>query len=865
MGGGDERLWQVRRQRHPLEAQAGTPAQDDTIFDTFSTLFDADEGRGSPEDLKKIELLRRNDDPTKYLFLGHTPNDMKEDKLVEIHVTEVNFIPGINGAPTMMEVRYKTPKHPKRFAYIGRGCCTHYISDSTGEPLTMYLNRWGAFARDGKFPFYGIPELVAAIKQAQLDHSTVTILIAEGIHSVWGVRARLAHKDNIEAVAEYEREHNTKVVVIGWMSGLNGAAKTNWKLKPDDWTPDINDFEVDWTEEDVIAGVHLIPDADTAGIVETDEVAKQLKLLGLDPEKLFRAECVRNLPLQAAGWDDLNDLPKGVKERERLEQLLHPPIYERRPTIYVNENKVFEAVSAAEQVLKESGEYYQRGGELVRIGEVKNITRGKYGRTSQRIFDVSYHKLVDDLSRLARFEGIDKKTKNMNIVLIQPPKDVAQMVIARKGDRDMLPLTAVLDRPGIRADGSLIIARGYDAETGLFLDYSPGDFPTLIKNPTLEDAQEAMETLKELCPEFPFVTDADKSVYIAGLLTSVCRETLQGSPGYGFTAIKPRTGKSMLAATIHMLMSSCSVAVMGWTQREDEAEKRLDMALLTGAGGIAIDNINGAVRSSKLCMILTQPVVKIRDFGTLRSGPEVPSVAIVTLTGNHLTLADDLPQRILVSRLDANVDFPENRVFTSIDPVTQIKTDRGKFVVAALTILRAFKLAGMPIKPPSWDDGVFGDWNDWVRGAILWLGLADPLETLKVTREEDPARQKRKAMFEGLEGAFGIDLPFTSAKVVGKTAEPKRVYFLNDDGTPKMSTDTATGKQTPITPPSASRIPVSAKCAWRSPASPAARSTRRSLATGSGKMRGRQLARGTLGANSCGRKSWGTEAAPNGG
>ena len=658
----------------------------------------------------------------------------------------------------------------------------HVIQTPTEEKYAdVFLNKWGAFADRGMFPFYGVPELVAAIRQARLDHSKVTILIAEGIHAVRGVRARLAHKDNVEAVAEYERANNTKIVVIGWMCGLNGAARTNWSLKPNDWDVGINDFEVEWTDE-VIASVHLIPDADSAGTIETDEVAKQLKMRGLDPEKLFRAGRVRNLRLQDEGWDDLNDLPKGVKERERLEQLLHPPIYERRPTIFVEENKIFGAVNAAEQELKVSGEYYQRGGELVRIGEVQTITRGKYGRTSQRIFPVSHHKLVDDFSRFARFEGTDKKGK---IVLIKPPLDVAQMVLARSGDRDMLPLTAVLDRPGIRADGSLITARGYDAETGLFLDYSPGDFPTLIKNPTFEDAQAAMETLKGLVPEFPFVTAADKSVYIASALTAVCRETLQGSPGFGFTAIKARTGKSMLQASIHMLMSSCSVAVLGWTQREDEAEKRLDMALLTGAGAVAIDNINGPVRSSKLCMILTQPVVKIRDFGTLRNGPEVPSVALVTLTGNHLTLMDDLPQRVLVSRLDANVDFPENRVFTSVDPLTQIKDDRGKFVAAALTILRAFKLAGMPVKPPAWDDGVFGDWNDWVRGAILWLGLADPLETLKVTREEDPARRRRKAMFDGLEAAFGVDLPFTSAKVVVKTGELKQVILLDDDGKPK--------------------------------------------------------------------------------
>ena len=754
----------------------------------FSTLFsmDNDEGRGSPEELMLLNELRDNRHEAKRDFLVYCKGI--KAPLAEVEVTEVNLIPGVNGAPIMAEVRYKAKNRPKNFVYLIRVESSEFVSEQENRYIPVFIDEWGYLAERGMLPFYGIPELVEAVKQTWTDHTTVTVFIAEGIHAVQGVRARLAHKDNVKIVEEYEREHNTKIVVIGWVCGLKGAQDTNWEIEPPDYIgayPKINDFKFDLTDA-CIRAVHLVPDVDTAGIIETDEVARQLKLRGFDRNKLFRVEWPPNIPLEKTGWDDRNELPKGVKENARLEQLLHPPLYERRPTIFVNESKLFEVVSAAEQELRESGEYYQRGDEVVYIGEIRTITHGKRGATSQRVFTASEHKIVDDLSRFVRFEALDKKTNK--IAPVKPPRDIAQMIMARRGNRKLPPLTAVIDRPTITKDGAIVVAQGYNAETGLFLDFDAEDYPAIPENPTRDDALKALQTLKELCPEFPFVTPADKSVYLAGLLTSACREALQGAPAFGFSAIKARTGKSKLATTMHMLMSSCSVAVLGWTLKEEESEKRLDMALLTGATCIAIDNINGVVNSSKLCMMITQPVVKIRDFGTLRSGPEVPSVATITLTGNGLRLTDDLAQRVLVCRLDANVDCPEKRTFTSIDPVKQIKADRGKFVMAALTILRAFKIKNEAFTVPAWDSDGLADWNDWVRGALLWLGEPDPLDTMQLTREEDPKQQTRRKMFEGLELAFGVNVPFSAAKVAVKMKVRERIPMLNRDGTPMMST-----------------------------------------------------------------------------
>jgi putative DNA primase/helicase len=90
--------------------------------------------------------------------------------------------------------------------------------------------------------------------------------------------------------------------------------------------------------------------------------------------------------------------------------------------------------------------------------------------------------------------------------------------------------------------------------------------------------------------------------------------------------------------------------------------------------------------------------------------------------------------------LDAGVEKPWERVFTSEDPVSVFKRDRPKLVAAALTVLRAYVVAGRPRQevPPL---GGFEAWCHTVRDAILWTGCANPCLTMESARRADPARQ----------------------------------------------------------------------------------------------------------------------------
>ena len=173
--------------------------------------------------------------------------------------------------------------------------------------------------------------------------------------------------------------------------------------------------------------------------------------------------------------------------------------------------------------------------------------------------------------------------------------------------------------------------------------------------------------------------------------------------------------------------------------------------LLAGDSLIAIDNCERALGGEFLCQILTQSVVRTRILGESRA-PEISTGAFVAATGNNLVLVGDLTRRALLCRLDPKVERPETRVF-DWEPIAVAKSNRAKYVGAALTILRAFHVAGRPGAPSPL--GSFEAWSDLVCGALLWLGCANPIESMDELRRADPRLDDLTAVIAQWRNAIG--------------------------------------------------------------------------------------------------------------
>jgi len=107
--------------------------------------------------------------------------------------------------------------------------------------------------------------------------------------------------------------------------------------------------------------------------------------------------------------------------------------------------------------------------------------------------------------------------------------------------------------------------------------------------------------------------------------------------------------------------------------------------------------------------------------------------------------------RVVLCQLDAQVERPEERSFKrNLDEY--IPAHRVELVTAGLTILRAFFLAKEKQRLSQF--GRFEAWSELVRGAVVWIGLPDPLNTRKILDANDPVRDALKAVLTAWYEAF---------------------------------------------------------------------------------------------------------------
>ena len=315
--------------------------------------------------------------------------------------------------------------------------------------------------------------------------------------------------------------------------------------------------------------------------------------------------------------------------------------------------------------------------------------------------------------------------------------EIAEAYIERVGAWNLRPLLGVINAPTLRSDGSILQLPGYDEVTGLLFDPAGQDFAIIDENPSQEDALLAVTTLKTAIETYPFVSDADRSVALSGILTALIRGSIATVPLHGFSAPTPGTGKSALVDIASIISAGHEAAVISPGGTEEELQKRLQSSILAGDLLISIDNCDDEIGGAFFCQMLTQTMLKIRVLGK-SVNIELRSNSTIFATGNNLRVDGDMSRRTLISSLDAGCENPELRVF-EFDPLERAKSNRSALVSAGLTILRAYHVAGRPA-PAFPSLGSFNQWSDWIRSALIWCGEADPCDTMEKVRQTDPKR-----------------------------------------------------------------------------------------------------------------------------
>jgi hypothetical protein len=422
------------------------------------------------------------------------------------------------------------------------------------------------------------------------------------------------------------------------------------------------------------------------------------------------------------------------------------------PVVDVRGGELSNLASRGEEILSAAGvQIFQRSRQLVRpVIEEVDATRGRKTKICQLIPVVPDY-LRDLLCRHARWQIFDARGKKN--VPIDPPRGIAATILARTGEWRLFPaVCGVTSAPTMRPDGSLVTKPGFDQQTGLLL-VEPPPMPAIPDAPTKADAEGALKLLEDLLVGFPFVDDVAHAGALSAVITAVARGAFPVTPLHASRAPTAGSGKSFLWDIVAAIISGHPMPVISTGKDEIETEKRLGAALMTGQPLISIDNISGELGGDALCQIIERPVVDIRVLGQSKNMRIEARGTSLYATGNNFTLVGDICRRVITINLDAGVERPEMRQF-DFDPIERVLSDRGKYIAAALTVCRAYFVAGRPDKAPKLAS--FEGWSDTVRSALIWLGKEDPVKSMEFARQEDPELIELAEMLEAWSEVMGM-------------------------------------------------------------------------------------------------------------
>ena len=286
--------------------------------------------------------------------------------------------------------------------------------------------------------------------------------------------------------------------------------------------------------------------------------------------------------------------------------------------------------------------------------------------------------------------------------------------------------------PTLRPDGTVLSDPGYDPTTKLW--YAPAEDRRLPPiRATREAAEASLALFKDLLSEFPFVTDLDRAVALAALMTPVLRGACDVTPLLLILATTPGSGKSYLAdiASTIVRAQKCPVITAA---RGEEAKKRLGALILEGVQIISLDNCIYDLGGAMLCQIVERPLIRTRILGKSET-LECEWRGTLFANGNNIGVMGDMTRRTIECNLDPRMERPEPPEF-SFDPIERVMANRGAYVAAALTIALAYRETG---KRAACDPiASYGQWSRVVREPLIWLGEDDPVRSMERTRDMDP-------------------------------------------------------------------------------------------------------------------------------
>ncbi|MBF0429181.1 MAG: hypothetical protein HQL94_09685 [Magnetococcales bacterium] len=406
--------------------------------------------------------------------------------------------------------------------------------------------------------------------------------------------------------------------------------------------------------------------------------------------------------------------------------------------------EIHRVVDAAERGLAQSHRHYQRGGLIV------TVTTDP-GTHETRVQDISQPALVRALAGVATWERYDARSEAW--VRTDPPSRHSGVLFDSQGYAHLPVLNGLTRQPYLRPDGSLMSRAGYDAATGIFGVFNERAF-AIPDHPTRDEADEATKLLNGLLSEFHFADDHDLAAALSAILTAVVRPSLPHAPMFHVKAHVVGSGKSYLCELITAFATPQRGTPTTFPKEDEECRKLLLAELLRAPAVIEFDNLTSDLLAHKsLCTALTAEFMTGRILGVSKTAT-VNTRTLFLSSGNNVGPVQDMARRCITISLDPRIETPAARSFERPDLVRDVLTERGRYVSAALTIVRAWIDAGRP-KSECKGLASYGDWSNLCRQPLMWLGFADPTNAIFESMADDPDREILDRLLKAWHEEFG--------------------------------------------------------------------------------------------------------------
>ncbi len=214
------------------------------------------------------------------------------------------------------------------------------------------------------------------------------------------------------------------------------------------------------------------------------------------------------------------------------------------------------------------------------------------------------------------------------------------------------------------------------------------------------------------------------------------------------------SGKSFLCELITAFATPQRGSPTAFPADDEECRKLLLAELLRSPAVIEFDNLTGDLVAHKsLCTALTSEYMTGRILGVSKTAT-VGTRSLFLSSGNNVGPVQDMTRRCIPIRLSPQCEIPAARTFNRPNLIREVLQDRGRYVSAALTIIRAWIVAGRP-KALCKALAGYSDWSDFCRQPLLWLGCADPTSSVFEAMAEDPDRETLVRLLDAWFEIFG--------------------------------------------------------------------------------------------------------------